>query len=247
MSTPRNGQDWTAHRADERALEPYSPHASYSLALAYANSYHIGMSSLALQRLYALVQGENEWAAERFFADGTGEPLSVELGTPLSAFGAIAFSVSFEGDFVNLLQMLDRSGIPMRRRRRAGDDPVVIMGGACAAINPLPMAEFVDLFALGAAENLLRDLLSALAEESRREAVLERLASRPGFFVPEHHHPEVAREEGIVFHKLAKLELSETQMREPGHLPTMAIVTPHTEFADKFLIEMSRGCPEKRR
>ncbi|MCH7665507.1 MAG: radical SAM protein [Acidobacteria bacterium] len=238
-------QNWTVHRADERPVESYSPHGRYSLALAYANTYHLGMSSLALQRLYALVHQEDDWSCERFFSDGSGEPRSVELDTPLSTFGAIAFSISFEGDYVNLLQMLGRSGIPLRRRQRSARDPVIIVGGACAAINPLPLAEFVDIFALGAAENLLPELLPALAEEDRREAVLERLAAKPGFFVPEHHDPEATRDRGQVFQKLAKLELSEAQMREPGNLPTTAIVTPHTEFADKFLLEMSRGCPEK--
>jgi radical SAM superfamily enzyme YgiQ (UPF0313 family) len=71
--------------------------------------------------------------------------------------------------------------------------------------------------------------------------VLERLAAEDGFFVPAHHRPE----EGLLDAKLKKLELSAEQMRLPGHLPTTAIVTPHTEFADKFLVEMSRGCPEK--
>jgi radical SAM superfamily enzyme YgiQ (UPF0313 family) len=238
-------QDWTAHRADERPVARYSPHARYSLALAYANSYHLGMSSLALQRLYALIHQEEEWSCERFFADGASEPRSVELDTPLSAFGAIAFSISFEGDYVNLLRMLDRSGIPRRRGQRRAHDPVIIVGGACASINPLPLAEFVDVFALGAAENLLPELLPALAGEKGRQAVLERLASKDGFFVPEHHHPEAMRDQGLVFHKLAKLELSADQMLEAGHLPTTAIVTPHTEFANKFLLEMSRGCPEK--
>ncbi|MCP4200426.1 MAG: radical SAM protein [bacterium] len=237
-------QNWSAHRAEERPVERFSPHGRYSLALAYANSYHLGMSSLALQRLYTLIHRAEDWSCERFFADGSGEPRSVELDTPLSAFGAIAFSVSFEGDYVHLLQMLDRSGIPLRRSRRRADDPVIIVGGACASINPLPLAEFVDVFALGAAENLLPELLPALEEESR-QAVLERLAGKPGFFIPELHHPEATRDRGPAFQKLAKLELSAEQMLEPGHLPTTAIVTPHTEFANKFLLEMSRGCPEK--
>jgi radical SAM superfamily enzyme YgiQ (UPF0313 family) len=107
-------------------------------------------------------------------------------------------------------------------------------------INPLPLAEFVDVFPLGAAENLLPALLGALAASADKGAVLERLAAAPGFFVPAHHDPE---EEA--FPRLLKLELSEEQMRLPGHLPTSAIITPHTEFAEKFLIEMSRGCPEK--
>lgn len=219
----------------------YSPHAEHSLAVVYANTYHVGMSSLGYQRVYELVHRRPGWAAERFFSNGTGHPLSVETGAPLGDFGAVAFSVSFEEDYVHLLQMLERAGIPLRRHQRSAADPLVIMGGSCASINPLPLAEMVDIFTLGAAENVLPELLSALEEETRREAVLERLAESPGFYVPAHHRPE---DEGF-FPKLEKLELTAEQMRAPGHLPTTAIVTPHTEFANKFLIEMSRGCPEK--
>ncbi|MEM7355618.1 MAG: radical SAM protein, partial [Acidobacteriota bacterium] len=104
-----------------------------------------------------------------------------------------------------------------------------------------PMAEFIDVFSLGAAENLLPALLPALAEEQDREAVLERLADEPGFYLPTHHFPE----DEVGRPKLRKRELTAEQMRAPGYLPTSSIVTRRTEFADKFLIEMSRGCPEK--
>jgi radical SAM superfamily enzyme YgiQ (UPF0313 family) len=234
-------EKWRDHRADERAVESFSPHGQFSLALAYANSYHIGMSSLGFQRAWELVNRRPEWTCERVFADGVGSPVSVETETPLGAFGAIAFSVSFEEDYVHLLQMLTRASIPIRRTQRGAGDPLVMLAGSCATINPLPMSRFVDIFPLGAAENLLPDLLSALEEESDREAVLERLAATPGFYVPSRHHPE----DDPQMTRLAKLDLTEEQMRRPGHLPTTAIVTPRTEFANKFLIEMSRGCPEK--
>ena len=233
-------RDWRAIRRDERPVGSYSPHGRFTLGLAYANSYHIGMSSLGFQRVYELVHQYPDWSCERLFADGSGRPVSVETDTPLGAFGVVAFSVSFEEDYVNLLQMLKRAGVPLRRHHRRASDPLIIMGGSCAAINPLTVAEFVDIFALGAAENLLPDLLAAVSEEADKETVLERLATVPGFFVPEHHRPE--REE---IEKLRKLELSADQLAEPGNLPTTAIVTPHTEFAEKFLVEMSRGCPEK--
>jgi radical SAM superfamily enzyme YgiQ (UPF0313 family) len=207
------------------------------------------MSSLGFQRTYRLVAERPDWVVERYFADGEGVPLSVESDRPLSELGCVAFSVSFEEDYVNLLRMLDRAGIPLRRRDRTPWHPVVVMGGSCAAINPLPMAEFVDVFALGAAENLLDDLLAALEEEEHRDAVVERLAGRPGFYVPAFHRPEedeelLSRSTGMGG-KLRKLELTAEQMAAPGHLPTTAIVTPRTEFSEKFLIEMSRGCPEK--
>jgi radical SAM superfamily enzyme YgiQ (UPF0313 family) len=241
-NNPRNGHDWSPFTAVERPVERFSPHGRHSLALAYANTYHIGMSSLGYQRVYELAHRRPDWACERFFTDGIGMPLSVETQRPLDEFRCIAFSVSFEEDYVNLLQMLDRARIPLRRRDRGPWDPVILLGGSCASINPLPMAEFVDVFAIGAAENVLPNLLAALEDEDGREAVIERLAGHDGTYVPAFHQHE---EEGDELPKLNKLELTEEQMKAPGHLPTTAIVTPRTEFADKFLIEMSRGCPEK--
>lgn len=248
MSRRSAEHDWAPFRADERPVEAFPTHAGHRLALAYANSYHIAMSSLGFQRVYRLVAERPDWVAERFFTDGEEAgrpPRSVEADRPLSDFSCIAFSVSFEEDYVHLLRMLDRAGLALRRRDRNPWDPLVVLGGSCAAINPLPMAEFVDVFALGAAENLLDDLLGALEEEDGRDAVAERLATRPGFYVPAVHRPE--EDENLLGPggKLRKLELTGEQMRRPGHLPTTAIVTPRTEFADKFLIEMSRGCPEK--
>jgi radical SAM superfamily enzyme YgiQ (UPF0313 family) len=237
----RGHGDWRAVRAAERPVTAFSPHGRFQLALAYANSYHIGMSSLGFQRVYELVHQADEWSCQRFFLDGSGPPLSVESDAPLGDFGAVAFSISFEEDYVNLLRMLTRARIPLRRSQRSPNDPLIIVGGSCAMINPLTLSEFVDVFPLGAAENILPPLLAALAEETTRQGVLERLAATPGFYVPAHHHPE----EGLLDERLEKLELSAEQMRRPGHLPTTAIVTPHTEFANKFLIEMSRGCPEK--
>ncbi len=234
-------QDWGEHRAAERAVRPFSPHAPYKLALAYANTYEVGMSSLGFQRTYELIHDQPEWACERFFSDGIGMPLSVETHTPLDNFGCVAFSVSFEEDYVGLVRMLDRAGIPSRREERRPHDPLILMAGSCASINPLPMSKIVDVFALGAAENLLPELLPALEEERDRESVLERLANQQGFYVPAHHDPESDEESS----KLHKLELTAEQMRLPGHLPSTCIVTPRTEFTQKYLVEMSRGCPEK--
>ena len=222
-------------------MRPLSGHGAYRLALAYANTYEVGMSSLGFQRVYELINEIPDWVAERFFTNGKGVPKSVEQERPLDDFACVAFSVSFEEDYLHLLRMLDRSRIPLRREERSEWHPLVVMGGSCAAINPLPMSAFVDVFALGAAENLLHELLPALAEEPHREALLDRLADTPGFYVPARHDPEADAE----LPKLRKLELTDGQMKQPGHLPTSCIVTPRTEFADKFLIEMSRGCPEK--
>ncbi len=235
-------QRWQEWRQEERAATELPGHRPRRLALGYANSYHVGMSSLGFQRTHQLVFDQPGWGSERFFLDGAGVPLTVETETAITEFGCLAFSVSFEQDYVHLLQLLDRASIPLRRRERHPWDPLVVLGGSCAAINPLPMSEFVDAFPLGAAENVLPALLAALEEEPDKLSVLARLATTPGFYVPAHHEPEALHEPG---RKLRKLELTAEQMRAPGHLPTTVLVTPRTEFRDKFLIEMSRGCPEK--
>lgn len=245
--------DWSPYRLAERPVGTFKKFAEHRLALAYANTYEVGMSSLGYQRVYQLVHATENWLAERFFTNGHGMPRSVENDRALADFGAIAFSVSFEEDYVNLLQMLDRARIPLRRKDRQPWDPLVVMGGSCASINPLPMAEFVDVFCLGAGENVLQALLDALAEEQDREQVFDRLAATPGFYVPARYDAsqhdsafcDHTGEPGGGLAKLAKLELTDSQMRQPGHLPTSCIITPHTEFSEKFLVEMSRGCPEK--
>ncbi len=232
---------WQDHRADEKATIALPRGGRFSLALAYANNYHVGMSSLGLQRVHRLVGEREGWWSERFFLDGEGMPSSVESQAPLVRFSCIAFSVSFEEDYVNLLRMLDRAGIPLRREERSRDAPLIVVGGSCATINPLPLAQFVDVFVLGAAENVLGELLAALEEEADRAVLLERLAAAPGFYVPAHHHPE----EDSELPKLRKLELRAEQMMQPGYLASSCIVTPRTELSNKYLIEMSRGCPEK--
>ncbi|HYG63545.1 MAG TPA: hypothetical protein VEL74_13265, partial [Thermoanaerobaculia bacterium] len=104
----KNAHDWTPHLIDERPVQSFPRHGSYRLALVYANTYHVGMSSLGFQRVYELVHQRPDWGCERFFMDGAGMPLSVESHRPLDDFGCVAFSVSFEEDYVHLLQMLDR-------------------------------------------------------------------------------------------------------------------------------------------
>ena len=93
---PNASHDWSAFVEVERPVERFSAHGRYRLALAYGNTYHIGMSSLGFQRVYELVHRRPEWTCERFFLDGAGMPLSVENRRPLDDFSCVAFSVSFE-------------------------------------------------------------------------------------------------------------------------------------------------------
>ena len=235
--------DWSPILAAERPVERFPSHGRYRLALAYANTYHVGMSSLGFQRVYELVHRRPEWACERFFSDGVGMPVSLETRRPLNDFGCITFSVSFEEDYVNLLQMLDRARIPLRRRDRGPWDPVIVMGGSCASINPLPMSEFVDVFALGAAENVLPVLLAALEEEDDREAVIERLAAHDGFYVPAFHRPEEGGDELAQAQQAGAHRGADEAAGVPADDGDRHPATRSSR--EKFLIEMSPRLPRE--
>jgi radical SAM superfamily enzyme YgiQ (UPF0313 family) len=223
------------------------------MALAYPNLYFVGMSNLGFQAVHQLLNGHPDVWCERAFLpsdaealemERTGTPLgSFETGTPLGRFHALAFSISFEYDYLHVLQMLRRAGIPLRAADRGPRDPVVVLGGAACFLNPEPLAPFADVIALGEGEALVDRLLEALLGAGGPRAGLRRLGEKDGFYVPSRH--EVCyHEDGTV----AAYDGPGPVVRQrgwPGRmaLPQSAILTPHTEMSMKFLVEISRGCP----
>ena len=153
----------------------------------------------------------------------------------------LAFTCSFELDAVHILTLLDSAGIPRRREDRSGRDPLIVVGGAVASINPLPLSPVVDVFCLGAGEILLADLLELVKDTPDRIRLLEELATKDGFFVPCHHLDERGNPTG----RRRRLEKRDRHLEEAENVPASHIITPHTEYGNRGLIEMSRGCPEK--
>lgn len=167
------------------------------VALAYPDLYEIGMSNLALPILYELLNGQSDVLVERVFAPWTdmeaalrqaGMPLlSLESGKPLADFDVIGFSLGYELTYTNVLNMLDLAGIPVRTADRDSRHPLVIAGGTCA-LNPEPMSDFVDVFAIGDGEELVLELIECLRASKRdgcrRSELLSRLATIPGLYVP---------------------------------------------------------------
>jgi len=199
------------------------------------------MSSLAFQWVVELAGACDDVGVERFFASSPGGGRTLETDSPLGDFDVLAWSCSFELDAANLLATLDAAGIPHRRQDRNHRHPLLVMGGAVASINPLPLAPGIDVFILGSAELLWPSFLQAVRAHSDREELLLELADRDGFFVPSHHLDP----EGFPAGQRRRIEKRDVHMAEPAFLPASHVVTPHTEYADRGLVEMSRGCPEK--
>jgi radical SAM superfamily enzyme YgiQ (UPF0313 family) len=229
------------------------------VALVYPNSYHQGMSNLGLQTVYRLLNERDDALCERFFLPDAadiaayrqgGEPLrSLESQTPLADFDLIAFSISFENDYLNLPLLFELGRLPLWRGERDAHHPLVLCGGVCAFLNPEPLTEIMDIFAVGEAEAILAGLLDTLVagEGVEREELLRRLALLPGLYLPAGYTPRYAADGTLLaldaapgfparVERVWQRQLDDSQART-------CVSTAETEFSGMQLIELSRGCP----
>jgi radical SAM superfamily enzyme YgiQ (UPF0313 family) len=226
----------------ERFTEEPNRFGAYRIALGFPNSYEIGMSNLGFQWVYRLFNRIPDLVCERFFHE-EGEPaVTFESGTPLSEFGLLAWSLSWEMDVVNIVRTLRVAGIPLRRQARDERHPLLLVGGDIARMNPAVLSPFVDVFALGDGERLVPAISELARRGLDRRAFVEEIARLPGFFVPgvQGLRAEAAESSRVVIQQ----PMSRKEIRPDFEVPHTTILTPRTELADKLLIEISRGCTE---
>ena len=252
----------------ERALDILSKEVGYirkphggrlRIALAFPNTYWVGMSNLGFQTVYRLFNDQPDIVCERVFLPpkqelaaqlAAGTPLvTLESQTPVNEFDVFAFSVSFEWDYVNILTMLRLAGIRRYATERTARDPLIVVGGAVTFVNPEPLALFADVIAAGEAEVLIPSLERAFRESTGREALLLALAQERGFYIPSFYEPRYD-ESGLLQEyvplpgtnapvPVRKAALKGTDAVDP---PATGIFTPDTEFGSRFLVEVVRGC-----
>jgi radical SAM superfamily enzyme YgiQ (UPF0313 family) len=212
------------------------------IGVGYPNTYQVGMSSLAFQWAVEISAACDDVGVERFFADPSiGAGRTLESNAPIGNFDVLAWSCSFELDAVNLITTLDAAGIPRHRVDRNRRHPLLVMGGAVASINPLPLSPAIDVFVLGSAELLWPPLIELVRQIGDRDRLLLELAEMDGYFVPAHHLATSGRPAG----KRRRIEKRDAHMSDPAMVPASHIVTSNTEYSGRGLVEMSRGCPEK--
>ena len=221
------------------------------------------MSSLGYQAVYRLLNERDRCVAERFFLpegpelslsmqEGKGI-LSLESLSPLQSFDLIAFSLSFEHDYQNILKMLDLARIPFLAEERDERHPLVMAGGVTTFLNPEPLAPFFDFFLVGEAEPVLEpflDLLEGLVQSrASRKETLRRLAREiPSIYVPSFYRLEYHRDGTIAaripLEDAARERIEVARLKSPlRSSPAVSIIqTPEAEFADRTLIELGRGC-----
>ena len=203
------------------------------IALIYPNSYYVGMSNLGLHAIYSLLNSYNEIVCERAFWENKDKrlpALSLEAQRPLSDFAILAFSISYELDYFNVVQILNASGIPLYAADRDERHPLVIAGGPCITANPTPLSPFFDCLCIGEAEAILPAMLPQLVEgiAGKRDELLKALAPLPGVYVPQCYS-------GTPVVRQWATNLDEFPVKS-------TILTPDTELGDLYLIEVERGC-----
>jgi radical SAM superfamily enzyme YgiQ (UPF0313 family) len=236
------------------------PHGSrLRIALAFPNTYFVGMSNLGFQTVYRLLNEPDDVVCERVFlpprqeleeARRTGIRLiTLESQLPVADFDVLAFSVSFEWDYTNVVTMLRLSGLPVRASERDERHPLVVLGGATTFLNPEPLAPFVDLVCAGEGEALVPELVAGLRAGGGRAAVLRGLVGRPGMYVPSLVDVAYGADGGVVgfvpapgsgaVAPVTKAALKATDLAEP---PATTVFSPDTEFGSRLLVEVVRGC-----
>ena len=180
------------------ALSPRHRESDVSWLLIYPDTYEIGLPNQGLQILYEILNERDDATAERAYAPwvdleaelrAKGIPLfSVDTHRRADAFDVLAFNLSAELVFTNLLNCIDLAGSPVRSSDRHDHDPIVVAGGH-STFNPEPLADFVDAFVMGEGEEVVGEMTEVLREwkankKHNREGVLRELASIPGVYVP---------------------------------------------------------------
>ena len=247
--------------ADESLSIARPGEGTLKIALVFPNTYYLGMSNLGFQLLYQALNRSPGVVCERVFLSDkktvdhllrTNRPIvSFESGTPLRSFHVIAFSLTFENDYINILTILNLAHIPFLRSQRSDVHPLLIAGGISVFLNPEPLADVFDLFIIGEAEEVIEEFLEHLKSghpgKRWRKPPLEPFSSIDGVYLPSGYSLTYGSD-GMVDKRTPHNGLpSKISCRHTVRLNTFpassCITTPHTEFGNMTLVEVSRGCP----
>jgi radical SAM family uncharacterized protein len=232
-----------------------------SWLLVYPDTYEIGLPNQGLQILYEILNERDDAAAERAYAPwvdlevelrANGLPLfSVETHRPAHAFDVLAFNLSAELVYTNVLNCIDLAGVPVRAEARTADHAIVIAGGHCA-FNPEPLADFVDVFVMGDGEEIVSEINEVIAGwkasgQASRETVLRELAGVVGAYVPSLYEVEYDGQRlreirprfpdvPAVIDKRTVSDLAEWPYPKRHLVPMIEVVH------DRLNVEVFRGC-----
>ncbi len=239
--------------ASERLLfTPASPDAgAIPTIFAFPNEYSVGITSLGYQVVWASLASRSDLQVSRLFTD-CHEPLPKQPEL-------LGYSLSWELDYVNILNLLELLEIPVRSADRSHNHPLVFGGGPVLTANPEPFADFFDVILLGDGENLLGDFIDAYKEvrTADRETQLRRLAQVPGVYVPSLYEVTYHDLTGAIARSAPAELIASIQPIDPqipaqvekqtyrgNTLSASTVVTEKAAWENIYMVEVVRSCPE---
>jgi radical SAM superfamily enzyme YgiQ (UPF0313 family) len=247
--------------AKEKFLYPRQAGGDISACIIYPNIYRLAMANLGFQSIYHIFETDSRVAADRAFLPDRDEMAAIEAGSelllsfehgrPLIDFEILAFSISFETDYLNLLTILRLAGIPLRREERAARNyPLIIAGGSAVFLNPEPIADYIDLFLIGEGEEMTPEFLaayqSARAQAGSGRLSLDSLGAVAGAYLPADSTPSYD-EHGLLarvsYHGKTQSTVKRRLIHNLDRYRTASLIlTDESVFGDMYLAEASRGC-----
>jgi radical SAM superfamily enzyme YgiQ (UPF0313 family) len=252
-----------ARRAREHILFPKKQAGDIRVCLVYPNYYRVAMGNLGFQAVYELFDRRPGVICERaFLPDEEEAPFisrsclrSLESQTFVQDFDVIAFSVSFETDYWHVPRLLNLIGLSLTSRERRGKGPLIIAGGPAVFLNPEPLADFIDLFLIGEAEEMLPEFLDLLWKQ--RSAISDQQsAARTNFlwhcvekvsgsYVPALYEPlhDGAVLTDLKYHGPGSMRVQRRLIWDLNKFATTSrVLSDEAVFGDMVLVEASRGC-----
>ncbi len=229
--------------------------------LIYPDTYEVGLPNQGLQILYEIINERPDAVAERSYAPWTdmagvlrrtGLPLfSVDTHRAAGEFDILAFNLSSELVYTNLLECLDLSGVPLHTTERRSEDPLVIIGGHCA-YNPEPLADFIDAAVLGDGEEVVSEISEVVAAwkvsgRTSRDGILRELARIEGVYVPSMYEVDYDGDRLVSFTPRLSGIPEVVEKRTVADLAAWPYpknqLVPLTEVVhDRLNVEVFRGC-----
>jgi radical SAM superfamily enzyme YgiQ (UPF0313 family) len=267
-----------ARRGRERILFPKKQAGDIRVCLVYPNGYNVAMGNLGFQTVYEIFDAHPGVVCERAFLPDEddavlvkrGELRSLESHSLVHDFDLIAFSISFETDYWHVVRLLDLIGVPLATRERGDSGPLVMAGGPAVFLNPEPLADFIDLFLIGEAEEMLPEFLNILSDSLSSLRVLrpasgqakdpspglragsglkgllwETAARVSGAYVPDFYRPSY---DGPALTALEYSGPGEARVERRliwdlnKFATTTRVLADEAVFGDMMLVEASRGC-----
>lgn len=239
MRKPRKSDDWLEYERvrryvdSERKFEKFPVEGYLKTALIYPNSYRFLVGNLGFSRVFELANGVADVTCQRFFFDNRFTKFySLDSLRPLDEFKIWMFSISYELDFFNILEILKKFKVPLLAKERENIHPLILIGGPLVHINPELFVYIADVIYHGEAEVNLGSVLYTMVKSINlgRKKVLENLANLENLSIP------------ILSKKSFKDAIYHKSIHDPA---SSAFISKYGEFNERILIEIGRGCFRK--